>query len=210
MRKPDINHRPRVCIVCEGYEEEAYVNALIDKGLWPHYRFKVVNAKGAGNVTARFQNEVSADSCEAVLMFCDTDRRPFDEYVAIKGRLRAMLGQKARLENLVIYANPCSMQVILLHFGSEPVSLKTQSKHVNADIIEQLTGVAGYKAHQEGQIDTICGKITRANYAIMKERAAAINNPDDVPGSSNFIVFAERFEGEDDNWLKDARTTIGD
>ena len=106
MRKPDINHRPRVCIVCEGYEEEAYVNALIDKGLWPHYRFKVVNAKGAGNVTARFQNEVSADSCEAVLVFCDTDRRPFDEYLAIKGRLRAMLGQKARFENLVIYANP--------------------------------------------------------------------------------------------------------
>ena len=91
-----------------------------------------------------------------------------------------MLGQKARFENLVIYANPCSMQVILLHFGSEPVSLKTQSKHVNADIIEQLTGVAGYKAHQEGQIDTICGKITRANYAVMKERAATINNPDDV------------------------------
>jgi len=210
MPKPEINRRPRICLVCEGYEEEAYINALIGKGLWCNYRFKVVNAKGAGNVTARFQNEIIADTCDAVLMFCDTDKKPFDEYLAIKSRLRAILGQKSKIENLIIYANPCSMQIILLHFGEKPVLLKTQSKHVNADIIEKLTGVSGYKAGREGQIDTICGKITRDNYALMKKRATAINRPDTVPGSSNFSTFIKYFEEQNDNWLKNTRAVTSD
>ena len=210
MPKPEINRRPRICLVCEGYEEEAYINALIGKGLWCNYRFKVVNAKGAGNVTARFQNEIIADTCDAVLMFCDTDKNPFDEYLAIKSRLRAILGQKSKIENLIIYANPCSMQIILLHFGEKPVLLKTQSKHVNADIIEKLTGVSGYKAGREGQIDTICGKITRDNYALMKKRATAINRPDTVPGSSNFSTFIKYFEEQNDNWLKNTRAVTSD
>jgi len=210
MPKPEINRRPRICLVCEGYEEEAYINALIGKGLWCNYRFKVVNAKGAGNVTARFQNEIIADTCDAVLMFCDTDKNPFDEYLAIKSRLRAILGQKSKIENLIIYANPCSMQIILLHFGEKPVLLKTQSKHVNADIIEKLTGVSGYKAGREGQIDTICEKITRDNYALMKKRATAINRPDTVPGSSNFSTFIKYFEEQNDNWLKNTRAVTSD
>ena len=121
-----------------------------------------------------------------------------------------MLGQKAMLSELLIFANPCSMQIILLHFGEEPVSLKTQSKRVNAKIIEKLTGVAGYKAEQRGQIDAICGKVTRANYAIMKERALAINLPDDTPGSTNFSVFLGHFEDESDEWIMTARAVIDD
>ena len=210
MPRPDIIRRPRVCIVCEGYEEEAYIKALIAKEVWPHYRFRIVNAKGSGNVTACFQNEVSADSCEVVLLFCDTDKRPFDEYLAIKRRLHAILGPKANLETLLIYANPCSMQIILLHFGDRAVSLHTQSKRVNTEIIEKLTGIASYKAEQKGQIDAICSRITRANYLIMKARAAAINHPDDVPGSSNFRRFIDNFEGTSEEWLKNAnKTTLG-
>lgn len=100
---------------------------------------------------------------------------------------------------VVIYANPCSMQVILLHFAV--VSLKTQGKKSNAKLIEELTGVKGYKANQAEHIMAICSKINRQSYFVMKERVANINLPDNVPGSSNFIDFLQRFESETPEWL---------
>ena len=201
MGKPDIIYKHRISIVCEGAEEELYIKKLISKSLWDNYFFRIVNAKGAGNVAACYQNEINIDSSEGVLVFCDTDRSPHREYELIKERLLQIIGKgKVNLDSFLIFANPCSMQIILLHFGEEAVSLKTQSKHVNADIIEKFTGIANYKA-QEEQIIAICNQINRQNYQLMKSRAAMLAQSDKVPGSSNFHRFLEYFEHDDISWI---------
>ena len=81
-----------------------------------------------------------------------------------------------------------------MHFAV--VSLKTQGKKTNATLIEELTGVKGYKANQEDHAKTICDKINRQSYFDMKNRVADINRPDTVPGSTNIFEFLQRFESE--------------
>ena len=132
-----------------------------------------------------FQNEFQNDRYEIILVLCDTDKEPYREYRQIK-------------EKLIIFANPCTMQIILSHFGD--VSLKTQSKHANAGEIEKWTGVKDYDAHED-QIKMICSKIFRRSYAAMKQRVAAINFSDTTLCSTNFSVFLERFENEDTKWI---------
>ena len=109
-------------------------------------------------------------------------------------------------DKAVIYANPCSMQIILLHFAV--VSLKTQGKKTNARLIEELTGIKGYKANQEEHIKAICAKINRQSYLDMKERVATINRPDNVPGSTNFIEFLQRFESDKPEWIAEVRNSL--
>ena len=105
--------------------------------------------------------------------------------------------QKAA-EKLIIFANPCTMQIVLSHFGD--VELKNQGKKTNSAEIEKWTGVKDYDAHED-QIKAICGKIFRRSYSEMRRRVEAINFPDTISCSTNFIVFLERFETEDVKWI---------
>lgn len=203
MAKPPLfpkNHS--LCIICEGYEEEIYIKHLLGKNVWSRiYDFTVINAKGEGNIPARYQFEINKDAYELVMVFCDTDRRPYAQYLGVKEKINAMHEGDNVASHVVIYANPCSMQIILLHFAV--VSLKTQGKKTNAKLIEELTGVKGYKANQEEHVKAICDKINRQSYFEMKKRVADINRPDTVSGSTNFIKFLQRFESETTEWIVD-------
>ncbi len=46
-------------------------------------------------------------------------------------------------DEVVIYGNPCTMQIILEHWTD--VKLKSSAKKVNAPLIQQFTGVENYK-----------------------------------------------------------------
>lgn len=195
---PELHQKHRVCIICEGYEEKAYIDRLLDLNIWNHYDIIAINAKGAPNIPARFQDAFQNNSYEIVLVFCDTDKPPFRTYLPVKQKINAFLGKRKAAEKLIIFANPCTMQIILSHFGD--VSLVSQSKKINAPIIEQLTGVKDYDAKDE-QIKAICAKIGRSNYADMKKRVETINYEDDITPSTNFIVFLNRFESENAKWI---------
>ncbi len=208
MRKPDISPKHRIAIICEGYEEETYIRTLLKLNVWNRYDFKVINAKGASNISARFQSELNADACEAILIFCDTDRHPHQQFRLLLDRLHDILGRQADLFSFIIYANPCTMQIVLLHFGSEPVLLKTQSKHINAPIIFSLTGVRDYKANQHEHIEAICRQISRSNYQLMKERASALAGAYTAPGCTNFSTFLEALESSQPTWLKKIRQQL--
>ena len=133
------------------------------------------------------------------MVFCDTDRHPYTQYLGVKDKINAMHETEDAASQVIIYANPCSLQIILLHFSV--VALKTQGKKTNAKLIEQLTGVKGYKANQEEHVKAICAKINRQSYFDMKNRVADINRADTVPGSTNFIEFLQRFESETAEWI---------
>jgi len=208
MAKPPLfSARHTLCIICEGYEEEIYIKHLLAKDVWSKlYDFTIINAKGEGNIPARYQYMINRDAYELVLVFCDTDRSPYTQYLGVKARINEMHEAEGAAGKVVIYVNPCLMQIILLHFAV--VSLKTQGKKTNAKLIEKLTGIRGYKANQEEHIKAICAKINRQSYVDMKERVATINRPDNEPGSTNFIEFLLRFESDRPEWIAEVRNSL--
>ena len=194
---PRINHRPAVAILCEGLEDKLYLEALKNCGLWGNYRVEILPVKGAGNIPAYYQNILASGEYRAVLVFCDTDRGAQKHYRLTLQKMRDILGCDP--SPFVVFANPCSMQLMLLHFGE--VTLNTQSKTVNAPFIERLTGVKNYQAHDE-QIREICGQIDRTNYQAMKDRLAVHPDDDTVAGGTNFGKFLDCLENPDISWLK--------
>ena len=194
----DVKHR--ICVICEGYEDYAYFNRLLELNVWSNaYVFSTINAKSASNIFARFQDAFQNDRYEIILVFCDTDKAPYREYSLIKKSINKFFNKQKAAEKLIIFANPCTMQIILLHFGD--VSLKNQGKKTNASIIEKWTGITNYDAHED-QIQSLCRLITYTNYQSMRRRVADINKPDTESGSSNFIIFLDRFESSDIDWIE--------
>ena len=196
---PVFNKKHKVCVICEGYEEVEYFKRLLELGVWNSaYEFTPMNAKSASKIPAMFQDVFQNNRYEIVLVFCDTDKAPYREYTQIKKKINDFLNKQQAAKKLVIFANPCTMQIILSHFGD--VSLKSQGKKTNAAEIEKWTGVKNYDAHED-QIKWICSMIFRRSYEEMKQRVAAINYPDTTSCSTNFSIFLERFENEDTKWI---------
>lgn len=196
---PPISRRHSVCVICEGDEEQGYFTRLTELNVWSSaYAFYPINAHGASNIPARFQDAYQNDRYEIIVIFCDTDKAPYREYALVKRKINAYLNKQKAFEKITIFANPCSMQIILLHFGE--VSLKNQGKKTNASIIEQMTGVKDYRAHAE-QIKELCGKIHQKTYPDMRGRVITLNIPDTVSASTNFITFLEYFESAESQWI---------
>lgn len=197
----------RVCIICEGNEDYAYIQRLLELNVWnPVYDFQLINAKSESNIFARYQDAYNNDRYEIILVFCDTDKAPHTQYRLLKQKLNAFHGDKrTAADKVVIFANPCTMQIVLLHFGD--VSLQNQGKKTNAPVIERLTGIPAYDAHAD-QIEAMCSKIFRRSYPDMRRRVSEINRPDTVSGSTNFIVYLDRFEQEDVKWIREINNTL--
>lgn len=198
-RLPELSRRHKICLICEGYEDIAYIKRLQNLEVWSDtYVFTLINAKGASNISARFQDAFQNDRYELVLVFCDTDKAPYREYAQVKEKLNCFLNKPIAAQALIIFANPCTMQIILSHFGD--VSLKNQGKGTNSAEIEKWTGVKNYNAHED-QIEAICNKIFRRNYADMRRRVAVIDFSDTVSCSTNFSSFLDHFESDDAEWI---------
>ena len=172
------------------------------------YEFVLKNAHGESNIASLYESIFQNDSYEIVLVFCDTDRAPHKQYKLLKDKLCKFHGTKdGRMltDNIIIFANPCTMQIILSHFGD--VSLKKQSKKVNADIIEYYTKVKNYDAHID-QIKQICSRIYRRSYIIMKERVSKMDGSDTEPGNTNFINYLDKFESDNAEWLGNTKSIL--
>lgn len=198
-RIPEITHQHHICVICEGLEEKIYFDRLLTLNVWcPEYKFIPVNAKGESNIFARFQDAYSKDCYEIVIIFCDTDKKPYREYSQLKKKVNDFFDKTEAAHKVILWANPCSMQIILSHFGE--VHLFKQGKKTNSDIVEQLTGVRNYDAHED-QIREICNKIFYRTYSNMKERLREVVYDDEKEGTSNAVLFMERFENADIKWI---------
>ena len=204
---PNVNYKAKICVICEGLEETIYFKKLISLNKWSEtYEFIPKNAGGAQNIFPVFQNNYQNDNYEVVLIFCDTDKEPYKEYSLLKKKINSEFDSRCAVTNkIVIFANPCTMQIILSHFGE--VKLKTQSKKVNAQLIQKLTGVTNYSARTE-QIEEICKQITRKTYEAMKKRIEKINFNDKHSCSTNFIDFLDFFENSDFKWIKEINKAL--
>ena len=65
----------KICIICEGDEEEEYIDALLKKNVFSKkYDFKkIINAKSFFNILPRYTERYQSNSYDLVLIFCDTD-----------------------------------------------------------------------------------------------------------------------------------------
>lgn len=80
------NHK--ICIICEGNEEYEYLNRLKNLKIWnEQYDISLVNAGGNGNIPARYQDRYQNGADELVLVFCDTEKKPHEQYEDIKRKI---------------------------------------------------------------------------------------------------------------------------
>ncbi|MBW9146566.1 RloB domain-containing protein [Clostridium sp. CM027] len=199
-RIPQISYEKKVCIICEGYEEYDYIEKIISLNVWHKaYKFYTVNAEANGNIPARYQERYMSDSYDIVLVFCDTDKKPYEDYQTIKSKIDFFHGVDGISDQVVIYANPCTMQVILLHFRD--VRLTSHKKEVNKQYIKDLTGIGSYRA-KEAQRKRLFDKINIENYNLMKRHASTLFTDDNMMWSSNWGSFLNYFSSEDVNWIE--------
>lgn len=184
----------KICIVCEGYEEYEYLEKLIILNIFDKtYDINLVNAKGNGNIFARYQDIYQRNKYHMIFGFCDTEQKPYEQFMDIKDKIDELYDQKGISDKLVIFANPCTMQIILFHFGD--IVLKSSQKSKNAEDIERLTGIKGYNASEEKRKE-LFDKITNENYVEMKERIKSLSTNCSDKNSSNigdFLVYLEKY-----------------
>ena len=205
-RLPKFLNKRKICIICEGDEEYEYLERLRTLGVWSHqYEIILDNADGNGNIPARYQDKYQNGTHDVVLVFCDTDRKPYEQYVDIKRKINEFHGVVSAAEQVVIFGNPCTMQIILQHW--EEVELKSPAKKVNAPIIQELTGIENYKGKAEQREQLFAG-ITKENYLKMKERIGRLPDDDTIRGSSNFGRFLKMFSDENVDWIQQVNVVL--
>ncbi len=196
---PNISRQHRVCIICEGFEEYEYLYKLKSLKVWNKcYSIEPVNAESNGNIFARYQDKYQNAAYDVVLVFCDTDKKPYEQYGEIKDKINKFHGLNDASDKVVIFANPCTMQIIILHF--ENVILPSHKKNKNADIIKRNTGIENYKA-REDQRKLLFGLINAKNYYDMKDRCKELSVIDSEKPSSNFGLFIHNFAEKDIGWI---------
>lgn len=195
-----ITRGKKICIICEGFEELEYIEALNKKAVFSSkYEFVLINAKSINTIFARYQQKYQSDSYSLVLVFCDTDKGPSERYLELKRKINEFHDEDVA-DDIVIFGNPCTMQIMLSHFAE--VKLTSQSKSVNGEYIENLVGIQNYKATEE-QRKEFFGKIKRENYEVMKENIAKLPTNDEETSSTNFLKFVKCFESEDESWIEE-------
>lgn len=200
-RRPIISKQKKVCIICEGYEEYDYISKLLELKIWNYkYKFILINADANNKIPARYQDAYVNNSYDIVLIFCDTDTKPNEDYITIKEKIDKIHGIKNSADMVTIFANPCTMQIILLHFAD--IKLDSHKKEVNKVHIKTLTGVGSYNA-KESQRTRLFNQITIGNYNDMVLNCKKLSTDDNIVGSTNFLIFIKRFSGDETKWIDD-------
>jgi len=194
-----ISKKDKICIICEGNEEYDYLDKLKSLGVWnERYDFFLENAEGNGNIPARYQDKYQNGSYDLVLIFCDTEKKPYEQYEDIKNKVNALHGQDKVADEIIIFGNPCTMQIVLLHI--KPILLKSPAKKTNSPYIKSCFGVDNYKGRKD-QRDKIFAQITESNYHQMCTAIQNLPTNDTVVGSTNFLKYINYFSSASDEWI---------
>ena len=196
---PRLFDKHKICVICEGNEEYEYLERLKALRVWDaQYEIILDNAGGNGNIPARYQDSYQNGSYELVLVFCDTEKKPYEQYEDIKRKINEFHGIDTAADEVIMFGNPCTMQIITKHWTE--TLIKSPAKPVNAPLIEEFTGVKNYKGRAD-QIAAVMEHVTAENYADMRDRVCGLETRDPIVGSSNFGRFMELFGSSDAGWI---------
>lgn len=188
----------KICVICEGYEEYDYFSKLIEcKVFHQNYTFKLKNARSIDNIAAVYQNEFQNGNSDLIIIFCDTEIKPYSQFKSLIKKIDKYHNKKVA-KDIVFFANPCTMQIILSHFNS--VRLASNSKAKNSQVIKRLTGVEEYQA-KANQRETIMKQVNSSNYSVMKANISTISCEWEEVPSSNFIELLDKLEQPDTSWV---------
>ena len=166
-RLPKLFDKHKICVICEGNEEYEYLERLKVLKVWDaKYEIILDNAGGNGNISARYQDSYQNGSYELLLVICETEKKPYKQYEDVKRKINEFHGVDTVADEVIMFGNPCTMQIISKHWTD--ILIKSPAKPVNAQLIEEFTGVKNYKGRAD-QIATVMKHVTAENYADMRE-----------------------------------------
>lgn len=195
---PNIKSGSRILIVCEGEEEYDYLYQLKTLNVWRNdIIIDFANAKSIDKIFAMYQYRFQQSRYKLIVVFCDTEKSPYKKFLLLKKKINEFHGHRVA-DHIIFFANPCTMQIILSHFGK--VSLKSNQKSDNANLIKSLTGVSHYCASQN-QRTAIMKKITPENYVEMKQNISYLDNNFETVPSTNCLLMFNGLEGVDKKWI---------
>lgn len=203
---PKLLDKHKICVICEGNEEYEYLERLKTLKVWDaQYEIIPENAGGNGNIPARYQDSYQNGSYELVLVFCDTEKKPYEQYEDIKRKINEFHGIETAADEVIMFGNPCTMQIISKHWTE--TLIKSPAKPINAALIEEYTDVKNYKGRAD-QIAAVMEHVTAENYGDMRERVSSLETQDTVIGSSNFGRFMELFGSDDAGWIDEINNEL--
>ena len=195
----------KILIICEGNEEYWYIKKLLNLKVWSSsYKIDLKNAKGMDNIFAHYQNAYSNGSYKAIFIYCDTEMHPYQKFLLLKGNIVKFHNKKKIIDRIIIFVNPCTLLIILLHFIAG-CRLNTNKKSSNSKYIKELFGIIEYSA-KEKELERIMKDINVTNYLKMKEEIKKLSKNDTTLNSTNFSNLLENLESSDDSWLKKYQT----
>ncbi len=203
---PPFKNEDRVLIICEGYEEYDYLQKLKTCAVWnKDISVELKNAKSIDNIYSIYSYHYSSGNYKLIVVFCDTEKHPYKQCLALKKKINKFHGKKAS-EHVVFFSNPCTLQIVLSHF--KEVQLTTNSKSENASIVKELTGVENYNATDQ-QRAAIMKKITAKNYTVMEQNISKLSDDYSVVPSSNASRLFRILDNGDKTRIKEINKKIG-
>ncbi len=141
---PKFSDKHKICIICEGNEEYQYLDRLKALKVWnEQYDISLVNAGGNGNIPARYQDRYQNGADELVLVFCDTEKKPHEQYEDIKRKINEFHGVDDAANKVIIFGNPCTMQIIMEHVTEENYVDMCQRVR-NLELDDSVTGSSNF------------------------------------------------------------------
>ena len=132
-------NKKRILIICEGYEEYEYLSKIINLNVWDNYLIDLLNAESNGNIFPIYQYNFQNDDYDLILTLTDKDRPTYNDFKTLIEKINQFHGVDNYAEEIVIFGNPCTMQIILNHFSHKTIFITKSNKKKNSPIIELLT-----------------------------------------------------------------------
>lgn len=204
---PPLKDNKKIYIICEGSEEYDYLNRLKLLHVWSDvYDITLRDAKGNGNLYPIYQNVYQKGNYDLVVIVCDTEKKPHEQFNDICCKVNSLHACELASQHVVMFTNPCTMQVILLHWDTS-VRLQTPSKRRSATYIEKYTGIQDYSA-KESQRTQLVSNITEESYRTMMNGAKQLGMDAALINSTNLHVFFAQLEQPDTNWIDEINKLI--
>lgn len=198
--------KPKICIIAEGREEESYLKkVLLEYPCFNNYCFTIKTAKGNDAIPARYKYEYQSSLYDVVLIFLDVDKK-INKYESIVESIGSEnLGDKKLGHEIAIFANPVTLQIVVLHY--ENIALMEKGKKENSEIVERIFGITNYRA-KEDQLKIITGKLFYRTYSTLKINLESISTDYHFCPSTNFLKFLMFFESDDHLWINNINKKI--
>jgi len=205
------NSKLNITVLCEGDEEEAYFNSLLNLNIFnSKYVFKLRNVGGAYNLPSFYEAEYAKEEVDAILMLFDVDNPSHETFNYVTKHLMDDYG--INIDDVLsfsIFTNPCTMQLYLWHF--KDINLKTSNKKELSEelkkVYPRLLAQKSYNAHQY-QLRYLMGYIDGNSYSnlknILKNKSTNyLYNP-----STNMLKFLDYFENDNEKFIKEININI--